>query len=354
MQKKIRVGIVGCGGMARSVHIPSYQKLPDVEVVACADINEKAAIEVSKKFGIPHYYTDYHKMFEEIELDAVSICTPNVFHKDPAIEAMKHGAHVLTEKPMAASLEDAKEMYYTSKKYNRILIVGFQTRFSLGINAIKNLVESGSLGEIYYARSRYLRRWGIPPSLTFIKKKFSGGGPLLDIGCYAVDTALHVLGYPRPKNVFAFVFTKFGKNPEYVEKGCWGGRWKINDFDVEDNAFGMIRFEKDLAVSIETNWASFTKEEGLNITLLGTKGGATLKPFEIYRELMGVRTVTTIQGEPPRISIQEMKIFKFIESIKVGKPLYAPAIEGLRDQAILEAFYKSAMKKDAVKVEWDF
>ena len=117
MQKKIRVGIVGCGGMARSVHIPSYQKLPDVEVVACADINEKAAIEVSKKFGIPHYYTDYHKMFKEIELDAVSICTPNVFHKDPAIEAMKNGASMLRVhdvKEHAQAIEVQKKLNHYS------------------------------------------------------------------------------------------------------------------------------------------------------------------------------------------------------------------------------------------------
>ena len=352
--EKIKVGIIGCGGMANGVHIPSYKKLPDVEVVACADINEKAAINTAKKHNIPHYYIDYHKMFEEESLDAVSICTPNVFHKEPAILAMKNGAHVLTEKPMAASLNDAKEMYYTAKKYNRILIIGFQTRFYPGIVALKNIVREGLLGEIYYARSWYLRRWGIPPSLTFINRKYSGGGSLLDIGCYAVDTILYILGYPKPKGVFSGIFTKFGRDPYFAEHGCWGSKWRIEEFDVEDNAFGMIRFEKDLMVLIETNWASYIREDGLNLTLMGTRGGARLEPFEIYRDVNGFRTTTNLQGDFPKIDTQQIKIFKFIESIKVGKPLYAPAIEGLRDQAILEAFYNSAKKGGEVKVEWDF
>jgi len=354
MSEKIKVGIVGCGGMANGIHIPSFKKIPDVEIVACADINEKRAENTAKKFGVPHYYTDYHKMFEEECLDAVSICTPNMFHKEPAVLAMKNGAHVLTEKPMAASLKDAKEMYYTSKKYNKILIIAFQTRFNPGIIALKNMVERGELGEIYYARSWYLRRWGIPPSLTFINSKYSGGGTLLDIGCYAVDTALHILGYPKPKSVFASVFTKFGRDPYFISRGCWGGKWREEDFDVEDNAFGMIRFEKDLMILIETNWASYIREDGLNIELLGTRGGARLKPFEIYRDIMGTRTTTTLQGDFPKINTQETKIFKFIESIRIGKPLYASALEGLRDQAILEAFYESARRGEEVRVEWDF
>ena len=354
MPDKIKVGIIGCGGIARIVHIPGYKKLPDVEIVACVDVNEKTAVETAKKFNIPRYYTDYHRMLDEEELDAVSICTPNVFHKEPAILAMRSGAHVLTEKPMAATLDDAKEMYYASKKYNKILIVAFQTRFHIGINALKKLIDDESLGDVYYARSRYLRSWGIPPSLTFINKKFSGGGALLDIGCYAVDNALYVLGYPRPKSVLASTFTKFGNDPTLADQGCWGGKWRVDDFDVDDNAFGIIRFEKDLMVLIETNWASYTKETGMNLILYGTRGGARLEPFEVYGDVAGFRSVTTIQGSFPKVNTQEMKIAKFIESIKEGKPLYAPAIEGLRDQAILQAFYESAEKKESVKVEWDF
>ncbi len=354
MTEKIKVGIIGCGGIARGTHIPNYKKIPDVEIIACADINVEAAKKTAEEFSIARYYKDYNEMLEKENLDAVSVCTPNVLHKDPAIAAMKHGAHVLTEKPMAGNLKDAKEMYEASKKYNKILIVGYQTRFRIDITALKMLVDSGELGEIYYARALHLRRWGIPVSPTFLNKSLSGGGPLLDIGCYAVDSAMYVLGFPKPKSVLGVTYNKFGKNPEMAKKGSWGGAWKPEDFQVEDNAFAFIKFENGMTMLLETNWASFIKEDGLNLVLLGTKGGAQLRPLEVYKEIMGARVTITPQDRIPEIDLYNQRIVKFIESVKSGKALFSPAIEGLKVQAILDAIYTSAEKGKEVPVEWDF
>ncbi|MEM2921737.1 MAG: Gfo/Idh/MocA family oxidoreductase, partial [Candidatus Bathyarchaeia archaeon] len=253
MGDKIRVGIVGCGGIARATHAPHYKKIKDVELVACADINPKVAESMAEEFGIQRHYRDYNDMFEREELDAVSVCTPNMAHRGPAVAAMKAGAHVLTEKPMAGSLKDAKEMYDVSRRTGKILIVGFQTRFRPDINALRDLVSSGELGEVYYSRALMLRRWGIPPLRTFISRELSGGGPLLDIGCYALDTAMYVLGFPRPKSIFGVTYDKFGKDPELAARGCWGGVWKPEDFNVEDNFFGMMKFENGLTLLLETN-----------------------------------------------------------------------------------------------------
>lgn len=353
MGPKIKVGIIGCGGIARSTHAPNYKKIDDVEIVACADIDANAARNMAKEFKIPRYYLDYNEMLEKEEIDAVSVCTPNVLHKDPAIAAMKAGTHVLTEKPMAGNLSDAIEMYETSKKTGKILIVGFQTRFRPDLNIIKNIVSSGELGEIYYSRALALRRWGIPPLKTFINKALAGAGPLFDIGCYAVDFAMYVMGFPRPKSAFGMLCTKFGRRPEMAAKGCWGKTWDPEEFSVEDNAFALVKFEKEFAMLLETNWASFINEDEFDIVLLGTDGGAQLDPFEIYREVQGVRVVVKPQ-DIPKVDVYEIRIKKFVQSVKEGKALFSPAIEGLRVQAILEAVYRSAMEGKEMPVEWDF
>jgi predicted dehydrogenase len=354
MVHPIKVGIIGCGGIASATHIPNYKKISDVEVVACADVDLGAAKRVSKEFKIPHPYGDYRGMLEKEGLDAVSVCTPNVFHKDPAIAAMKAGAHVLTEKPMAGSLKDARAMYEASKRYRRILIVGFQTRFRPDLNALKGLVQSKELGDVYYTRALSLRRWGIPVRPTFINKKMSGGGPLLDIGCYAVDMAMYALGFPAPKSAYAVTYDKICKDPSMAKKGGWGGPWKVGDFTVEDSAFGFVRFKNGMTMLLETNWASFLNSDAFNLVLLGTRGGAQLEPLELYKDVMGQRTTIKPQDNIEQPDLYAQRISKFVESVREGKALFSPAIEGLKVQAILDATYRSAKEKGEVQVEWGF
>lgn len=354
MSPNIRVGIIGCGGIARFAHVPNYKKISDVEIVACADIDVNAARSMAEEFKIPKYYSDYNEMLEKEEIDAVSVCTPNMFHKDPAVAAMKARIHVLTEKPMAGNLKDAIEMYEVSKKTGRILIVGFQTRFRPELNILRSIVDSGELGEVYYSRAIALRRWGIPPWKTFMSRKLAGTGPLFDIGCYAVDFAMYVTNFPRPKSAFGVEYSKFGRRPEMAGKGCWGRTWNPEDFEVEDNAFALVRFEKDFTMLLETSWASFISEDKFDLTLLGTEGGAQLDPFEIYKEVQGVRVVVKPQEKVPEENIYEARIKKFIQSVKEGHPLFSPAIEGLRVQAVLEAIHRSAVEGRETSVEWDF
>lgn len=349
---RIRVGIVGCGGTARGTHVPYYKKISNVEVVACADVDVNAARSLAEDFKIPKYYAGFNDMFEKEELDAVSVCTPNMFHKDPTVAALKAGVHVLTEKPMAGNLRDALEMYEASKKTGRILIVGFQTRFRPDLNILRNMVKAGELGEIYYSRALALRRWGIPPKRTFISRALAGAGPLFDMGCYAVDFTMYIMDFPRPKSAFGVIYTKFGSNPERAGRGCWGGTWSPTEFEVEDNAFGMVKFKNDFTMLLETNWASFIDKDRLTVELLGTNGGAQLDPFEIYREAQGFRVTVRPQDQASNVDVYEMRIRRFIQSVEEGRPLFSPAIEGLRVQAILEAIYRSAMEDREMPVEW--
>jgi len=352
--KKLRVGIIGTGGIAKVAHLPNYKKLDDVELVACADIDLTAAKKVSKEFKIPHIYEDCNEMLEKESLDAVSVCTPNVVHRDPTIAALKAGAHVLTEKPMAGDLPSAVKMYEASKKYKRMLIVGFQTRFRIDLNSLKDLAQAGELGDVYYARALALRRWGVPVRPTFIDRKLSGGGPLLDIGCYAVDMVMYVLGFPVPKTAYAVTYDKICKDPVMARKEGWGGHYRVEDFSVEDNAFGFVKFRDGMTMLLETNWASFSPADVFNIVLLGTKGGAQLTPLELYKDVLKKRVIIKPHDEVKQPDIYEQRIFKFVESVKKGKPLFCPAIEGVKDQAILDAVSRSAALRKEVEVEWGF
>jgi predicted dehydrogenase len=343
--REFRVGIIGCGGIAQNVHIPGYQKLESVKVVACCDVVESVAMKAAEKFGIPRYYTDYSKMLEREKLDAVSVCTPNALHKEPTILALESGAHVLVEKPIATSAEEGAAMVRAAKKAGRILIVGFQERFNPYGMVIKRFVENGDIGWIYYNKAVYLRRRGVPTWGAFLDKKLQGGGALIDIGVHALDLAMYLQGFKKPVSVLGKVYTLFGKSEEAAQANAWGP-WDPSRFEVDDNALGVVNMEDGSTLILEVSWASHLKSTGsFNVTLRGTKGGAQLDPLEIYMDKNGVAADVTpiLHGKKPDWREQSyMKIQRFIESIIAEKPLYAPGEEGVIVQAIIDAIYKSS------------
>jgi predicted dehydrogenase len=345
IMKEIKVGIIGSGGIAQNAHIPSFQKIEAVKVVACCDVVESVAMKAAEKFGIPRYYTDYAKMLEKEKLDAVSVCTPNALHKEPTILALESGAHVLVEKPIATSAEDGAAMVRAAKKAGRILIVGFQERFNPYGMVIKRFVESGDIGWPYYVRAIYLRRRGVPTWGSFLDKKLQGGGALIDIGVHALDLAMHLQGFKKPVSVLGKVYTLFGKSEEAAQANAWGP-WDTTKFEVDDNALGVVNMEDGSTLILEVSWANHLKSTGsFNVTIRGTKGGAQLDPLEIYMDRNGTSIDATpvLHGKTPDWRDQSaMKIRRFVESIIAEKPLYAPGEEGVIVQAVIDAIYRSS------------
>jgi len=345
--EKIRLGMIGCGGIARGAHIPNYQKLTnEVDIVACADIDESIAKSVSERFGIPRYYKDYHEMLESEQLDAVDVCTPNGVHKDPTVAALNAGVDVLVEKPIARTAAEGWEMVNAARKNNKLLIVGFQNRFNPAANVMRDFFDSGDLGEVYYGRSWALRRRGIPGYGVFVRKEIQGGGPLVDIGVHILDLTLYVLGFPRARTAYGVTYTKFGKRKDQAERG----KWKVEDYSIEDMALGLIRFENGLTLSVEASWASNISREIFNTTLMGDKGGAVLDPLEIYLEKGGVQ-LDVKPNYNTRIDSTFEKIKKFVDSVRERKELYAPGIEAVKVQAILDAIYESAKQGNEVTIK---
>ena len=277
---KIRIGIIGCGNIAKTKHLPTLAKNFDrVEIVAFCDIVKERATEAAAKYGVYNakIYTDYLACVQDTNIDVIHVCTPNRSHKAITVAALEHGKHVMCEKPMAISSDDAEEMLEAAKRTGKLLSIGYQNRFRTDVQVLKNLIDQGTLGEIYYAKAHALRRRGIPNWGVFTNKEEQGGGPLIDIGTHSLDLTLWMMDNYKPISVLGTTFNKLGTSLRGKEQGT-EEHWDPDTFEVEDAAFGLIRFENGAAVYLETSWAMNTLDErqAMN-TLYGTKAGSSME-----------------------------------------------------------------------------
>jgi predicted dehydrogenase len=272
---ELKVGIIGCGGIANQKHLPSIKTTGLADVVAFCDIKEDRAQETAKKFGIPgaKVFTDYNDLLAE-SLDAVYVCTPNRSHSEITVAALHAGKNVLCEKPMAINYSEAKKMCDAAKESGKLLTIGYQARYRPDSKYLKKECEAGTLGEIYYARAKAVRRRAVPTWGVFLNEYEQGGGPLIDIGTHALDLTLWMMNNYRPKTVTGAAFHKLNND---IEQGNAFGAWNPAEFTVEDSAFGFIMMEDGAVISLESSWALNTLEVIEAATLLcGTKAGADM------------------------------------------------------------------------------
>ncbi|HQE93567.1 MAG TPA: Gfo/Idh/MocA family oxidoreductase [Anaerolineae bacterium] len=294
MSKKFRVAIIGTGMIGSTAHAPAWAALPDdVELVATADIRPERAKNVAAGFGIPAHYGDWQKMLDEVKPDIVSVCTPNCYHKAPTIAALKAGAHVCCEKPIAPGYADAKEMFDVAESVGRELFITQTSRFTSLADAAKKYVEEGMLGDIYYAETGMLRRRGIPKWGVFHIKEHNAGGPVYDLGVHDLDLFMWVMGDPTPVAVSGQTVLKFGNKDEQLatslfDSGAYAGLlytpdpYDYRQFDVEDFASGYIRFANGAVLVLRTSWAANIQQAAGSSFMLGTKGGLNFKPSLTY------------------------------------------------------------------------
>jgi len=344
--KLLKVGIVGSGGIAQAVHIPGYQELPDVKVVALCDLNRATLKAAAEKFGVEQTFTDYRQMLRKVDPDIVSVCTPNADHAAPTIAALKAGAHVLVEKPIAMNAAEGRQMVAAAKKAKRLLMVGFQNRYDPAAQFMRRSAGAGDFGEIYYGEAHYLRRRGIPGWGAFIEKKRSGGGALMDIGVHALDLALYIMGHPKPVSVAGAAFMKLGHRKDVVH-GM--GAFDVKRFDVDDFGVGLIRFANGGLLLLKASWAA-NLEGGWNVSMIGTQGGFSLNPLKVYAERHG-SLVDITPVDLPRVRTHFEEIRLFVEAIRKGRAAPIPGENGLMATAILDAIYKSGEKGKEVRVE---
>ena len=278
--EKLRLGIIGTGGICNNKHLPSLAKCADIaEVAALCDLQEEKAQVAAKNHGLDKavIYVDYRKLLEDKSLDIVYVCTPNVSHSQITIDAFSAGKHVLCEKPMAHNTEDASKMMEAWKKSGKKFTIGYQNRFRPEVLMLKKCCEAGDLGEIYYGKAHGVRRRAVPTWGVFMDKEKQGGGPLIDIGTHALDLTLWMMENYEPVSVSGTTFFKLGTLPQATDGNMWGP-WDHTKYEVEDSAFGFIRMKNGALVNLEASWAlNILESREASTTLCGTKSGAEIR-----------------------------------------------------------------------------
>jgi predicted dehydrogenase len=343
---KVRVGVIGLG-MGRH-HIAGYQLHPDAEIIAVADLDASRLQQIGDQYGVSTRYLSGEEMLQKEELDVVSIATPNKFHAPLTIAALEAGNHVLCEKPMAMSADEGRAMLAAAEKAGKRLMINFSYRFTEQSQALKDRVDAGELGDVYFARTVWHRRRGLPKfGGWFGQKALSGGGPLIDLGVHRLDLALWLMGYPKP--VWALGST-------YNPIATALAREQGVNYDVEDLAVGLIRFDNGATLEVEASWAANIKENELMETrLLGTKGGLVQRNLnetyefeaEVYVERSGAHYDMKLHA-PPRRRLNAMT--HLIDCILNDVPHTATGEEGLLVMEILDAIYKSAEEGKPVHI----
>ena len=343
---KLRIGIIGTGGIAHS-HLNSYNRLTEeVEVVAGCDIVPGKAAEFFKRNNMPNAqgFNSKEEMLENVKLDAVSVCTYNATHSECAVFALENGLHVLLEKPMSVTLEQTIAMLKAEKKSGKILTVGFQPRYDVNWRKVREIIDSGELGKIYYVQTGGGRRSGMPGG-NFINKETAGAGCLADIGCYSLDFAMYSIGYPKPLTVSATAFDYFGK----AEFG--------DAFQVDDFAGAFVRLEGGITLDFRMSWKMNMDTTG-DFIFLGTKAGLKVKQpnlslwggawdgpvgeIILMHDVFGKPTQTIIPlDENHGPGLFEKKIAAFVDAVLNNKSAPIPTSEIVYNQAIVDGIQRS-------------
>jgi len=350
MSKKIRVALIGCGGIAEMAHMPGYDAFPEkCEVLIACDSNPETAKKFAGKFGIGKIETDWKKIAESKEIDAVSITTPNAFHKEPAIGCLASGKHVLCEKPLALNGTEAREICLAAKKSGKILQVGLNQRFTPSAKFLKSFIEKGHMGEIQYARAQAIRRRGVPHWGVFIDKEKQGGGPLIDIGVHILDLTLHLMGYPKPILASGKTWDSLGKNPALTN---FFGPYDREKFTVEDFATGQIRFENGSIVTLESSFMANAEGDPFTTQLYGTEAGAIWKPSEckIFKEMDEQYFEMNPVNYPKSASSYVEEVGAFLNAIETDGPSPVPGEHAMYLNAIFDAIYESSATGHEVPV----
>ncbi|KKI92492.1 oxidoreductase [Bacillus sp. SA1-12] len=344
---KLRVGVIGAGSIS-DMHLQSYEKNENVELVAVCDLNIIRAEEKATRYGASTYYSDFQSLLADETIDAVSICTWNHSHAEIAIASLKAGKHVLVEKPLCTTVEEAKEIEETVKHTGKVLQVGFVRRYASNTKILKEFIDANELGEIYYAKASCLRRLGNPGG-WFSDKERSGGGPLIDLGVHVIDICWYLMGKPKVKTISGNTYSKLGNRANVQNLSFY----KAADYDpdknsVEDLANALIRFENGASLMVDVSFTLHAKKDEIAVKLYGDKGGVEIEPeLSIITE-----KYNTILNATPQVDsltfdfVQgfQNEINHFVLSCLGETETLSPVEDGVEMMKILCGIYESSQK----------
>lgn len=348
---KVSIGLIGAGSISE-LHLNSYRKNPQAELYAICDVQEERAREKAEKYGAGQVYTDYRELLADPKVDAVSICTWNNTHAEIAIAALAAGKHVLVEKPLCQTVEQALQVERAVEASGKVLQVGFVRRYSSNVQMLKQFLDAGELGEIYYAKASCLRRLGNPGG-WFSDKERSGGGPLIDLGVHVIDICWYLMGRPKVKSVSGNTYTKLGNRSNV--KGL--SFYKSSDYnvynDVEDLANALIRFENGASLMVDVSFTLHARKDEISVKIYGDRGGAELEP-EIAIVTEKHDTILNVQPQVDKLTLDvnaafQQEINHFVDCCLSGREPISPVRDGVEMMKILCAIYESAEKGSEVR-----
>jgi predicted dehydrogenase len=345
--KKLNVAVIGAGSISE-VHFNAYANNPEVNLYAVCDLNEERAKAKAEKYGAQKVFTDYRQLLADPAVDAVSICTWNNSHAEISIAAVEAGKNVLVEKPLCKTVEEAERVQAAVRKSNKVLQVGFVRRYSSNTKIVKDFLESGDLGEIYFAKATCLRRLGNPGG-WFSDKERSGGGPLIDLGVHIIDLCWYLMGKPKVKSVSGNVYNRLGNRANVKNLSFY----QASDYDasqntVEDLANALIRFENGASLLVDVSFTLHAKKDEITVKIYGDKGGAEIEP-ELFLVTEKHDTILNMVPQVDHVSFDfnegfQSEINHFVDACFGRKETLSPVEDGLEMMKILCGIYESADK----------
>ena len=346
----LRVGVVGLG-YAGEQHLKNFVRMPGVEAVALAGLEEGRLRELGGLYGVQNLHRNWEDLVARDDLDVVSIGAPNHLHAPIAIAALEGGRHVLCEKPLARTGAEAESIVRAARKADRAVHIAFTQRERGDVQALKRHIEEGNLGRIYHAKATWMRRNGIPGmGGWFTSKEMAGGGPLIDLGVHMVDMALFLMGDPEVESVSCATYAELGPRG----RGGWTGKGLMtgdDPYEVEDLATAFIRLSGGPTLNLETGWAVYRESsDDFGVTLYGTDGGAEMRvknygtadTVRIYTDVAGVPAVVTPEIEPREGHYAVVR--RFVETIRSGDWEGQHGEDGLDRARVIDACYASALE----------
>lgn len=350
MERPLNVAVIGTG-MGR-YHMKEFVECPNVKLLAVCDLNRPEAEYFAREYGAEYVFTDYRELLDLERLDAISIAIPNYLHAPVTLAALERGLHVFCEKPMATTVEDARRMVAAAQASGKRLMIGMSQRFRGASLALRGMVERGELGEIYYARSTWIRRRGMPVihfapggsmgrGKWFVNREQAGGGALFDIGVHMFDLTWWLMGNPKPVSVSAASYRNLW-NEEFQRRGivC----------DVDELSSALVRFKGGVSAFFDVSWAANQGDE-MNVRVFGTKAGFQVYPPVVFQEPHWGELHT----DSVEIKLVEGELTPrrhFVDCIQdPEKPMIASGQECLSVMAVLDAVRRSAECGHEVAVE---
>lgn len=343
----LKVGIIGAGHVSQR-HMEAYTKNKNVEIVAIADLNEALAKKHAETYNIKNCYTDYHRILENPEIEAVSILTPTFTHCEIVTEALKAGKKCLCEKPPVRTLSEVEEVIKVAEETGNLLMWAFVNHFAPEIQILKKYIDDGKMGKVYHAEAVRLSRYN-PHTGWFVNKGKAGGGGLIDSTIHELDAAMYLMGYPKVKSVLGFT-TNVNNDMNGQLKGMGSGYESFSkdvyECDVESMASGYVTFENGACLYVKSGYFSYNPTKEVYIDIMGEKGGSRLlkapdKSFKILSNMDGYLMESSPIIENAGNSF-EREVNHFVDCCIHNIPCVCEAHQPLELMKVIEGIYRSA------------